>query len=97
MITNTIICDKCKEMKAIDKCIICDSDICRNCVRNNVIAYGYNVAIFSSLILCDDCHNAIKKIISENKHDKKIFNELIIKYLKDNIVISEIENEKEKN
>jgi hypothetical protein len=45
--------------------------------------------------MCNDCDGEITKILKDKKHDIEKIKEIMIRYIKDNIVLKELQNETE--
>ncbi len=100
METKTILCDKCKERVAKDKCEICQGDFCPDCIVNRIVQYGYNEGVFCSLKCCRVCDSLItdllkvvKKETRENENDEYNFNQLkeyLISFLRNSVIVNEL-------
>ena len=96
METKVVLCDKCKEKVAKKVCRICEADVCDNCFTDLPFNFAYNGGTFITLIICNKCKKAIEQMILTDGQDKKSYEQMIIKYLRDNLVLEELQKEKKK-
>jgi hypothetical protein len=90
METKVILCDKCKLKVAKSICKICGADVCGDCFSETPVFFAYNNALVKFNV-CNCCKRDIEDMLRRNKHDKQIFEELIVKYLKNSLVLEELE------
>jgi len=103
METKVVLCDECKKQLAKEKCRNCERDICSRCriilsvnlspkiknydsdeERNSQVALG-------SCFICKTCKRNMK-ILTKKGHQDII--QKIVEYVKNEIVIGELEGEK---
>jgi len=96
METKVILCDKCKMKVAKSVCKICEADVCDSCYSDIPFNFAYNNGTFITLHICSKCKRTIEEMITANEHDKKTYEELIIKFLRDNLVLDELGDKDEK-
>jgi hypothetical protein len=93
METKVILCDKCKQKVAKSVCRICEADVCDSCFSDVPFNFAYNNGTFTSIIICNKCKKAIEQMVTANEHDKNSYEEIIVKYLKDNLVLEELQSD----
>lgn len=91
MKTEIVLCDKCKDRVAKEKCVICDKDVCEGCSEMIPIQFSWNEQEFGRFRICKICKQEILKMLKEKLHDIKKFNDMIIKYIRDNMVLEELQ------
>jgi len=91
MKTEIVLCDKCKDRVANGCCAICGKDVCEGCCELIPIQYGWNDAEFTRFKTCKICKKEVIEILKGKQHDIKKFDTIIIKYIKDNLILEELQ------
>jgi len=102
METKVVICDECKKQVAEDKCRICNRDICKRCrvtIAINLLpqrqsTYTEEEKNYSlgKCFICKACKKSLKVLVKKEHQD---IIQKIVEYVKNEIVIGELEGEKD--
>jgi len=102
METKAILCDECKKQVAEDKCRICERDICKRCrVTMSISLAPQRKATYSDedlnyylgkCFICKTCKKNLKILVKKEHQD---IIQKIVEYVKNEIVIGELEGEKD--
>jgi hypothetical protein len=101
--TKVILCDKCKKQVAEAKCKICEADICKRCELNFFIDVRFSSKNVKSnrnlkigtFKICKTCFENSLIALDTNANDEPL-SQRIIDYLKNEIVIGELDGHKQK-
>lgn len=91
MITETVVCDWCKERISKIKCNLCDKDICGYCDKSQgILLMDYSI---TTIHLCSKCQDDLKKILLNGDirvNLSNIISKEIIPVLKNGQIIKEL-------
>lgn len=90
---TTIICDECGWKQANETCQICESDICRECIRNMPIIFNYDKPLITIKMCKKCCDNLMTSVRINNKKESWIqtLTPFLIKFFRDNLALDELE------